>query len=207
MFYRDRISRQQSYLRALCGRSDFCSLLRRRRLSTNCFAITVGSILSGTPAPVEPFFKTAGEVATLCNILVDPATCQITGIVDWECVGTRPHWEDTYPQFLLCPEITEEESFAPGDTDLVRVECWENWENRREFRKTLDIVGISPKMAQDRIKEYGECCTNVLSEISSHYAPTGDTCVAVQALSLRPGVQYPSLMRESYPSCNNHWTV
>ncbi len=114
---------------------------------------------------------------SLRNILVDPATHQITGIVDWECVGTRPHWKDTYPQFLLGPEVTEEESPAPGDTDPVRVECWENWEKvklrlvfdkelgetrhdddgrdeiRREFRKQLDIVGISPKMAQDWMNE------------------------------------------------------
>jgi hypothetical protein len=84
-----------------------------------------------------------------------------------------------YPQFLLGPEITKEEPLFPGDTDPVRVECRENWEkvklclvfdkelgethhdnNRRDeirqkFRKELDIVGISPKMAQDWIKEYG----------------------------------------------------
>jgi hypothetical protein len=66
---------------------------------------------------------------SLSNILVDPATYQITGIVDWESVGTRPHWEDIYPQFLLGPEITEEiEPLAPGDTDECRVECRENWE-------------------------------------------------------------------------------
>ena len=124
---------------------------------------------------------------SLSNILVDPATYQITGIVDWECVGTRPHWEDTYPQFLLGPEITEEEPLAPGDTNAVRVECWENWEKvklrlvfdkalgealrdddgrdeiRREFRTQLDIVGISPKMVQNWMKESGERCMNVLS--------------------------------------------
>ena len=127
---------------------------------------------------------------SLRNILVDLATHQITGIVDWECVGTRPHWEDTYPQFLRGPEITEEEPLAPGDTDPIRVECWENWEKvklrlvfdkelgetrhdddgrdeiRRGFRKQLDIVGISTKMTQDWMNEYGDRCTNVLSEIS-----------------------------------------
>jgi hypothetical protein len=118
---------------------------------------------------------------SLPNILVDPATYQITGIVDWECVGTRPHWEDTYPEFLLGPEITEEiEPLAPGDTDALRVERWENWEKmklrlvfdrelgeprhdddgrdeiRREFRRQLDIVGVSPRMAQNWMKEFGE---------------------------------------------------
>ncbi|KAF8344493.1 phosphotransferase enzyme family-domain-containing protein [Amanita rubescens] len=123
---------------------------------------------------------------SLRNILVDPATYQITGIIDWECVGTRPHWEDPYPQFLLGPEITEEiEPLAPGDTDAFRVERWENWEKtklrlvfdrelgearhdddgrdkiRREFRRQLDIVGVSPGMAQDWIQESSERCTNV----------------------------------------------
>ena len=36
-------------------------------------------------------------------------------------------------------------------------------EIRREFRKELDIVGISSKMAQDWVKEYGERCMNILS--------------------------------------------
>ena len=103
------------------------------------------------------------------NILVDPETHEITGIVDWECAGTRPHWEDPYPQFLFGPEVPEEiEPLAPGDTDECRVEGWENWEKmklrlvfdmelgearrdddgrdkiRREFREKLDVVRIVP---------------------------------------------------------------
>ena len=115
---------------------------------------------------------------SLSNILVDSATYQIMAIVDWESVGTRPHWEDIYPQFLLGPEITEEiEPLAPGDTDVCRVECWENWEKmklrlvfdreldeayhdndgrdeiRREFRKQLDLVEISPGYPRKWMKE------------------------------------------------------
>ena len=115
---------------------------------------------------------------SLPNILVNPATYQITGIVDWECVGTRPHWEDPYPEFLLGPEVTEEiEPLAPGDTDKFRVERWENWEKmklrlvfdgelgearhddngrdeiRRELRKQLDLLGVSPGMVQRWVKK------------------------------------------------------
>ena len=89
------------------------------------------------------------------------------------------------------PIITEEvEPLAPGDTDEFRVERWENWEKmklrlifdmelgearddddgrdetRREFRRQLDKVGVSPRFAQRWMKEYGERCTNVLSEMS-----------------------------------------
>jgi hypothetical protein len=117
-----------------------------------------------------------------------------------ECVGTRPHWEGTYPQFLLGPEITEEvEPLAPGDTDECRVERWENWEKmklrlvfdrelgeprhdddgrdkiRREFRRQLDIVGVSPRMAQNWVKASGERCTNVLSELSLHIVTASET--------------------------------
>ena len=118
---------------------------------------------------------------SLANVLVDPATCQVTGIVDWECVGTRPHWEDTYPLFLLGPEIEGEvEPLAPGDTDEFRVERWENWEKmklrsvfdrelgearhehdeedgvRRGFREQLDWVEVSQRRVKNWIKEYVE---------------------------------------------------
>lgn len=57
------------------------------------------------------------------NILVDPETHVITAIVDWECVGTCPSWEDTYPLHLFGPEVYEAaEPLAPGDTDECRVE-------------------------------------------------------------------------------------
>jgi hypothetical protein len=70
------------------------------------------------------------------------------------------------------------------------VERWENWkkaelrlifdgelsearhdddgrdEIRRQFRMQLDIVGVSPRMARDWMKESGERYMNVLSEIS-----------------------------------------
>ncbi|PPQ66155.1 hypothetical protein CVT26_010878 [Gymnopilus dilepis] len=40
------------------------------------------------------------------NILVDPKTLEITGIVDWECTSLQPLWTAIYfPQFLDGPEI------------------------------------------------------------------------------------------------------
>ena len=47
----------------------------------------------------------------------------MTGIVDWECTGTRPFWEGRYPMFLEGREAEEEpEPLGPGDEDVVRVE-------------------------------------------------------------------------------------
>jgi len=114
---------------------------------------------------------------SLDNILVDPATYEITGIVDWECVGTRPFWEDPYPSFLAGPEMEEEvEPLAPGDTNDLVVEGWENWEKtklrpvfdrelgeafhepdaedeiRREFRMHLDWARISLKKVRNWIR-------------------------------------------------------
>ena len=122
---------------------------------------------------------------SLDNILVDPATYEITGIVDWECVGTRPHWEDKYPQFLLthgceCPD-SEVKPLSPGDTDGVRVAHWRNWERRqlrpvfdrelggecdtddgkddvrRGFRQQLDTLYYSQGMVENWIKTNAEC--------------------------------------------------
>jgi hypothetical protein len=79
---------------------------------------------------------------SLNNILIDPATYEITGIVDWECVGTRPHWEDKYPQFLITDDSegiyeVQIKPLAPGDTDEFRIELWENWE-RRQLQPVFD---------------------------------------------------------------------
>ena len=42
------------------------------------------------------------------NILVDPATHQITGIVDWECVSLQPAWHAArVPQLLEGPEVDD----------------------------------------------------------------------------------------------------
>ena len=126
---------------------------------------------------------------SLANILVDPTTYEVKGIVDWECVGTRPRWEDIYPAFLLGPEVEGEvEPLVPGDTDECRVECWENWENmqlrevfgrelggaldehdvggvvRREFREQLDWVEISRKEVNNWVKVYAERCIQMQSE-------------------------------------------
>jgi len=118
---------------------------------------------------------------SLANILVDPATYEITGIVDWECVGARSRWEDTYPLFLLGPEIDGEvQPLAPGDKDECRVEHWENWEKmklrsvfdqelgearhkydemddvRQEFREQLDRVEVSQRKVKNWTKGYVE---------------------------------------------------
>ena len=118
---------------------------------------------------------------SLANIIVDPTTYEVTGIVDWECVGTRPQWEDTYPLFLRGPEVEGEvEPLVPGDRNELAVERWENWEKmelrpvfdrelgearheyverdetRREFREQLDWVDVSQRMVKNWIKGYFE---------------------------------------------------
>lgn len=37
------------------------------------------------------------------NIMLDPKTLKITGIVDWESIATVSPWQDTYPDFLRGP--------------------------------------------------------------------------------------------------------
>ena len=82
---------------------------------------------------------------SLSNILVDPTTYKINGIIDWECTGTRSGWEDRYPVFLEGREREEKpEPLSPGDDDEVRVEQWEDWEKtilRPLWDKELGDVG------------------------------------------------------------------
>jgi aminoglycoside phosphotransferase len=78
-----------------------------------------------------PFALTHHDLS-LSNILVDPVTYKITGIVDWECTGTRPGWEERYPLFLEGREIVEKpEPLSPGDEDEAMVERWEDWEKTK----------------------------------------------------------------------------
>ena len=117
---------------------------------------------------------------SLANILVNPVTYEITGIVDWECVGTRPHWELAYPLFLLGSEIEEgveppalgdKDEFGPGyraewekmklrlvfDRELGEARrAHDGDEARREFMQQLDWVDVSQKMVKTWIKEYTE---------------------------------------------------
>ncbi|KAG0636530.1 hypothetical protein HOY80DRAFT_977183 [Tuber brumale] len=121
------------------------------------------------------------------NVMVDHTTLEITGIVDWECITTVPAWEDTYPQMLQGEDMEEQpEPLAFGDTDELRVETWEKWENtklrkifdqaagsgatndkdgwdKRGVRGQLDLLGFSARMVNNWIIEYEKrgrvrCC-------------------------------------------------
>jgi aminoglycoside phosphotransferase len=120
---------------------------------------------------------------SLSNVLVDPATYKINGIIDWECTGTRPGWEDRYPVFLEgCESEEKPEPLSPGDDDEFRVEQWEDWEKtilrpswdeeigntghhgddavdkmRSEWRRQLDWLEISAERVMGWIEvEYEE---------------------------------------------------
>ena len=128
------------------------------------------------PRTPHPFALTHHDLS-LSNILVDPTTFKIMGIVDWECTGTRPFWEVRYPVFLQGREIEEEpEPLSPGDDDACRVEHWEDWEKtvlrpswdeelgnvdhgddttdqmRLAWRRRLDWLEISVRMAVGWVK-------------------------------------------------------
>ena len=60
---------------------------------------------------------------SLANILVDPETFKISDIVDWECIGVVPRWEDRHPRFLEGPEVEMGlERLQKSDTDAARRE-------------------------------------------------------------------------------------
>ena len=94
---------------------------------------------------------------SLVNILVDPETYEITGIIDWELIQVVPEWKSSrFPTFLTgqmdFPEIEDTESRAPTaaeydedgeDYNAVVVERrdrWDRWILRDHFDKTLSFT-------------------------------------------------------------------
>ena len=81
---------------------------------------------------------------SLPNILVDPDTYEITGIIDWEMIQIIPEWKSSrFPAFLTgqmeFPEIDDTEPRVPTaaeydedgeDYNAVKVKRRDRWENR-----------------------------------------------------------------------------
>ena len=86
------------------------------------------TLFPSRPRPPRSFTLSHRDLS-LSNIYVNRATHAVTGIVDWECTGTRPFWERRYPVFLEGREIKEKpEPLSSGKDDPARAECWEGWE-------------------------------------------------------------------------------
>ena len=79
------------------------------------------------------------------NILIDPDTLKITGVIDWECTNASPQWEHPYPECLIGPDVAEEANRVElGDTDELRNELWDDWE-KTQLRKVFDeVAGPAP---------------------------------------------------------------
>ena len=115
---------------------------------------------------------------SLSNIMIDPNTLEITGIIDWECTNASPLWQHAYPHFLTVagPKVEKvPPRVEPGDTDEVRNEHCDDWEKmqlravfdevveplaeeplsrlKSEFMCSLDTAEISQVMAERCIEE------------------------------------------------------
>lgn len=80
------------------------------------------------------------------NIIVDPNTYKITGIVDWESVSICPSWETSdYPHFLKGIVISEPPPPAGPEVDEEALtEIRKDWEKvllRRQYLKDLRDAG------------------------------------------------------------------
>lgn len=117
----------------------------------------------------EPFHLLHPNMS-LSNIMINPDTLKISGIIDWECINAIPKWQDTYPQFLTGSELEKEPArVEPGDEDLVQNEHWDDWEKmqlrrvflvedhlaklKREFVGQIEIVEITQPMVKRWIEE------------------------------------------------------
>jgi aminoglycoside phosphotransferase (APT) family kinase protein len=86
------------------------------------------------------------------NILIDPTTHRITGIVDWECVSLQPSWEVVrVPQLLEGPEVDDGSPIpdvAPPPeegADEFHTELRERHEQMLLRRIFYDEMGGKPK--------------------------------------------------------------
>jgi len=90
---------------------------------------------------------------SLNNIMIDPRTLKVAGIIDWECTNASPLWQDRYPQFLTGPEVEEEPArVKPGDTDELRNELWADWEKMRLRAVFDDVVGCPEEVPLAELK-------------------------------------------------------
>lgn len=101
---------------------------------------------------------------SLANVIVDPSTFKVTGVLDWECIGTVPRWEDGYPQFLYGIEVDEEPDPWEEDdaTNQARAELWDNWE-KVKLRK---LFAATPAFLENRVK--GEFVGNLKEVVIWH---------------------------------------
>ena len=94
---------------------------------------------------------------SLANILINPDTYEITGVIDWENIQVVPEWKSSrFPAFLTgqmdFPEIDDTEPRVPTaaeydedgeDYNAVVVERRDRWENRilrEHFDKSLSLT-------------------------------------------------------------------
>ena len=89
----------------------------------------------------EPFRTVLMQLnLSLNNIMIDFVTLKIIGIINWECTNAGPQWQHPYPRFLTGREVKEEADLVePGDTDRLRNNLWDNWENM-QLRAVFDEV-------------------------------------------------------------------
>jgi hypothetical protein len=98
---------------------------------------------------IFPFFAMRDEIKTLyhddlsaSNIIVDPISYRVTGIIDWESVAVCPAWESSEcPPFLRGIEVQEPAPLAtPGIDESGLVEIRKDWEKvllRRVYIQSL----------------------------------------------------------------------
>ena len=103
---------------------------------------------------------------SLANILIDPNTYEVTGILDWEMIQVVPEWKSSrYPKFLTeqidFPEIDDTEPRVPTaaeydedgeDYNAVIVERRDRWDNRM-LRECFDST-LSRTREDNQISSY-----------------------------------------------------
>src|SRR6266446_4210519 len=96
-----------------------------------------------------PSFTFHNDISS-SNILIDPTTHHITGIVDWECVSLQPSWEVVrVPQLFEGPEVDDSSPMPEPDseegTSEFHTELRERFEHMLLRRVFHDEMGGQPE--------------------------------------------------------------
>ena len=111
------------------------------------------------------------------NILVQPDTFEITGIVDWELINVVPEWRASeHPRFLRCAEPEEEEeppipSYEDEeDMDVIVRDRWDNRILRRHFDDVLKQLAGDNTIIDDTMSTKAKChCHQFLPQLTDSF--------------------------------------
>lgn len=118
-------------------------------------SIEIGTVLDN-PVDLDTHFVLVHPDMSARNIILDPVTHKITGIIDWEFSTTKPLWQAiVYPDFLHSSDCEEEdllETDREDDLALERRDDFELTQLRKVYNTAMQQAGLLTPESMKRSK-------------------------------------------------------